>query len=234
MDALRWIDDVEAPVALLLLILGAGFVALAWRLMRRRSPRADDRLWRDLALLVALGIVAIATLLTTSDGGEPPQLRLHPFANLINASRDHGSIRGALAEMLANVLLFVPLGLALGWRFPALGVLRITRVTLALSVGIEVAQALAAGRTVGEHHRRHDERAGRDDRRAGREQAAPDGISRGIGAGSQSACGSPHLRLVGPLGGLVLGERLGRVDVAERRVVRHDLLDPREVSRRAA
>jgi VanZ family protein len=146
-DVLRWVGDGDAQVAVLLLILGAGFVVLAWREMRHRPPTDGSRFWQDLAVLVALGIVVIATLLTTSGRDEPPQLRLLPLANLIDAIAGHGSLRGALAEMLANVLLFAPLGMALSWRFPSLGVVRITLATLAVSVGVEVLQAVEqAGR----------------------------------------------------------------------------------------
>lgn len=137
-----WIGD-EGFVAVLLLILGAGFVALAWRLMRRQPTAGDDRLWRDVAPVVALMIVAIATLLTASGREEPPQLKLLPFANLIDAVVGNGSVRGALAEMAANLVLFIPLGMALCWRLPALGVTRITIAAVAISVGVEVFQALS-------------------------------------------------------------------------------------------
>lgn len=133
----------EGFVAVLLLVFGAAFVALAWRLMRRQPTAGDDRLWRDVALVVTLMIVAIATLLTASGRDEPPQLKLLPFANLIDAVVGNGSVRGTLAEMAANVVLFIPLGMALCWRFPALGVARVAIAAAGISIGVEVFQALS-------------------------------------------------------------------------------------------
>ncbi len=130
----------ERVAAILLVVLGIAFLALAWRLMRGQAE--DNRAWSTVALVVAIGIIATATLFA-SGGDEPPQLRLLPFENLIDAIVRDGRLRGALAEMLANVLLFVPLGMALSWRFPAVGVARVVLVTLGISLVIEVAQAVA-------------------------------------------------------------------------------------------
>ena len=130
----------ERMAAVLLLFLGIAFLALAWRLMRGRAE--GNQAGSTAALVLAIGIVGVATLLA-SGGDEPPQVRLLPFENLIDAIVRDGRLRGALTEMIANVLLFVPLGMALCWRFPALGVLRIALVTLGISLVVEVTQAVA-------------------------------------------------------------------------------------------
>jgi len=131
----------EAVAAILLLLFGLAFLALAWRLVRRRRP-GDDQAWATVSLVLAVGIIVTATLLA-SGREESLQLKLLPFANLIDAFTGNGSIRGSLAEMAANVVLFIPLGMALSWRFPSLGVTRVAVAALVVSVVVEVLQAIS-------------------------------------------------------------------------------------------
>lgn len=149
MDAvLSWISDtVDRLVPVFLALAIAGFGVLAWRLMRHPRQRAVDETLRDLALAAAAAIVIVVTLLTASVFGEEPQVRFVPFVDLVEALGGRGNLRLALAELVGNVALFVPLGMALRWRFPAIGVLGATGVAVAASIGIEVLQGvMAAGR----------------------------------------------------------------------------------------
>jgi glycopeptide antibiotics resistance protein len=49
-------------------------------------------------------------------------------------------------ELVGNVALFVPFGMALRWRLPSLGVLAVAGGALALSAGVELLQATLGGR----------------------------------------------------------------------------------------
>jgi hypothetical protein len=149
MDALLpWaIGAAETLVKVLLAVAVVGFVVLAWRLVRHPPMRAVDGTARDLALASALAIVVVLTLLTPSVEGEAPQVRLVPFIDLFEALDGRGSLRFAIAELVGNVVLFIPLGMALRWRFPSLEVLQVGALALAASVAVELTQGLTgAGR----------------------------------------------------------------------------------------
>jgi glycopeptide antibiotics resistance protein len=145
---LSWIAGViDRLVPVMLALAIGGFVVLAWRLTRHPRGRAFDETLRDLALAAAAAIVIVVTLLSASVFGEEPQVRFVPFTDLIEALTGRGNLRLAMAELIGNVVLFVPLGMALRWRLPAIGLLGATAIAFAGSVGIEVLQGLlAAGR----------------------------------------------------------------------------------------
>jgi hypothetical protein len=145
---LSWIASVvDRLVPILLALAIAGFAVLAWRLMRHPAQHAVDETLRDLALAAAAAIVIVATLVTSSVFGEEPQVRFVPFVDLVEAVTGHGSVRLAVAELVGNTALFIPFGMALRWRAPGIGVIGVTGIAFAASVGIEVLQAIvAAGR----------------------------------------------------------------------------------------
>jgi glycopeptide antibiotics resistance protein len=65
----------------------------------------------------------------------------------VDALDGEGGLRFAVAELIGNVLLFVPLGMALRWRLPRFGIARVTGAAMLISVTVEVLQAvLATGR----------------------------------------------------------------------------------------
>ncbi|HEY6609186.1 MAG TPA: VanZ family protein [Candidatus Limnocylindria bacterium] len=145
-----WIDGGrETAIALLLLVVGAGFVVLAVRLMRGSAQQDGDAMMRNLALAAAVAIIVIATLVPTSGRNEPSDLNLVPFSNVLRALAGRESLRFAIVELAANIVLFVPLGMALRWRFPSLGVMRIALGALAISLVVEVLQGVTGfGRSV--------------------------------------------------------------------------------------
>jgi len=145
---LPWaIGAAETLVKVLLAIAVVGFAVFAWRLVRHPPMRAVDGTARDLALASALAIVLVLTLLTPSVEGEAPQVRLVPFIDLFEALDGRGSLRFAVAELIGNVVLFIPLGMALRWRFPWLEVLHVGALVLATSAAVELVQGLTgAGR----------------------------------------------------------------------------------------
>ena len=123
-----------------------GLLALAWWQRRHRSADVDADI-RTVVLAAALGVIVVLTL-TPRDVGEAREVLLVPFQSIIEALTGGGRVRAALVEPIENLLLFIPLGMALRWRFPALSVGRVTLVALAVSASIEVVQGLAAiGRT---------------------------------------------------------------------------------------
>jgi len=145
---LSWLSSaVDQLVPIFLALAIAAFAVLAWRLMRHPARRAVDETLRDLAVAAAAAIVIVVTLLTSSVFGEEPQVRFVPFTDLVEALTGRGNLRLAMAELIGNAVLFIPLGMALRWRVPAIGVLGVTVIACGTSVAIEVLQGvLAAGR----------------------------------------------------------------------------------------
>jgi glycopeptide antibiotics resistance protein len=139
--------DAGALVVGVVAIALIGLFALAWWL--RRDPRAPDvdTGMRTVILAGAIGVVMILTL-TPRDIGESGEVLLVPFQSILGALTGPGSVRAALLEPIQNIVLFIPLGLALQWRFTGLSVTKVTLVALAVSAAIEVLQGvLATGRT---------------------------------------------------------------------------------------
>lgn len=123
------------------------FGALAWWLRRLPTGGRDRRLVSSLALGTALVIVVTLTLMASRRSDEARQIMLVPFENLIDALDGEGGLRFAVAELIGNVLLFVPLGMALRWRLPSFGIVRVTGVAMLISIAVETLQAvLATGR----------------------------------------------------------------------------------------
>jgi glycopeptide antibiotics resistance protein len=137
----------ETLLYVLAAVAGIGFLLLGWRLFRHPASRAVSHTARDLALACAFALVVVMTLLTPTPIGDglEPEFRLVPFQDLRDALDGTRSLSLAVAEIAGNVALFVPLGIAIRWRFPWLGVLAIGLATLALSAAIEGLQALTGG-----------------------------------------------------------------------------------------
>lgn len=140
---------VDTFLAVLAVVAGVGFLLLGWRLFQHPASRAVGHTARDLAVACAVALIVVLTLLTPTPigSGLEPELRLIPFLDLRDALNGQRSLTLVLAEILGNVALFVPFGIALRWRFPRLGVLAIGLGALALSTTIEILQAVTgAGR----------------------------------------------------------------------------------------
>jgi len=142
------LDSGQVLLVLIVPIAAAGIGVALWRL-RRDTDGAVDRTIREVAVVLALALIVVATLLTPSPGLgdlEPAQIRIKwmPFDDLIDALMGHGRLRVTIVEMASNVVLFVPLGLALRWRQPSLAVGRVMLIAGVISVGVELLQALLA------------------------------------------------------------------------------------------
>ena len=137
----------ELVVALGVIVALVAFGVLAWWLRRLPTGGRNHRLVSSLALGIALLVILTLTLMASRRSDEARQIMLVPFQNLIEALDGEGGLRFALAELIGNVLLFVPLGMALRWRLPRFGVGGVTIVALLISVAIETLQGvLATGR----------------------------------------------------------------------------------------
>jgi glycopeptide antibiotics resistance protein len=142
----RWGLDALASMAGIFVVLAiVATVVLAVRLVRHSPSRAFGVTARDAALVTSAAVILVLTLLAPSadpTGIFEPNPRLIPFEDLRDALEGIRDLRLAIAELVGNVLIFIPFGMALRWRFPSLGVLQATGVALVLSVGIELIQAL--------------------------------------------------------------------------------------------
>jgi len=141
-------DAVERLLPVLLILAVAAAVLLAWRLAREpgRRQHAVDETLRDLALAAAIAAIVVVTLLTPSRFGDDADIELIPFVDLVRALAGRYSLRNALIGTIGNVVLFIPFGMALRWRWPSLSVVAVAGCALALSAGVEVAQATLGGR----------------------------------------------------------------------------------------
>ncbi len=130
------------PLALLAVLVSLP-VSFAWHARRGRMLLAARIATAD-ALLVASVLVILRVTLPSADPGDGPgSWTWMPFEDLIRAWPLDWARRIILDQMAANVLLFVPFGLALtlrGWRVP---LWRVTLVSVAFSICIELTQGLA-------------------------------------------------------------------------------------------
>jgi glycopeptide antibiotics resistance protein len=124
--------------------VGVGIAAVLVITSRNRAPESGGRrsLAVNVALLASLSAILAVTLGPTDD---PHDVRLVPLSDIGDAFTP--SLDGSLLlEDVLNILLFVPLGAALGLRGVSLGKSVLT--ALALSSGVELAQAIiVTGRT---------------------------------------------------------------------------------------
>jgi glycopeptide antibiotics resistance protein len=117
-------------------------VALAWWRSRRNGWRAAvAATLPDTTLLVALAAIAALTLGQPLDA-QPEGVNLLPFRDLLWALDGRVEPAVAVVELVANVLLFVPLGSALAVRHPGASAWWIAAVAGAVSIGVELAQAV--------------------------------------------------------------------------------------------
>ena len=147
MDALlRWIAATSVlAIGTVIVIALAGALLFAWR--RRRSEWRDalNRTGSETLLVASVALIVIATLLTPQlPGAGQRTILLEPFWDLREALAGRQVLARAIAEMIGNVLLFIPLGVAIVLRWPALGLTAATGASVAISLVVEIGQALLA------------------------------------------------------------------------------------------
>jgi hypothetical protein len=125
------------------LALCCGWLALRVVGIRRGSTVPD--------LLVAVSVAAIVVLTLRTGSVHRPlgTWQLRPFADLMWAlPLGPREIALALADLVGNVVLFIPFGGALAIRWPRLGAWRVLLASVALSLVIETTQSfMPLGRT---------------------------------------------------------------------------------------
>jgi glycopeptide antibiotics resistance protein len=134
----QWLLD-SALAAVLML----GLIAIGGLLLVARRGRAR---WRSAAadgfLVFAIGLVALFTLLPARFGEQPDRVNLLPFRDLLWAMQGRVDLGIAIAGLLGNLALFLPLGLALAMRSPSRHRLQLIGAGLAVSLAVEAGQAL--------------------------------------------------------------------------------------------
>jgi|GEM_PF-3461639 len=131
-----------APLAILALLV-AFPVALVWHARRGHMMLAARLASADALLVASVLVILRATLPSTEPSSGLGSWTWMPFEDLIRAWPIDWARHVILGQMAANVLLFVPFGLALtlrGWRVP---VWRVAIVSVAFSIGIELTQGVA-------------------------------------------------------------------------------------------
>jgi glycopeptide antibiotics resistance protein len=140
-----------APLGWSIIVLILLAVAAAPLFVRRARQMTRLDAARSVALdgfVVASLTVPLVFTLWPGDAGEATRPNLLPFRDLVN-SLDMSTyyVRLAMANLLGNVVLFVPWGFALAMRYDALRLAGCTVVTAAIAIGIETWQA-GIGRSV--------------------------------------------------------------------------------------
>lgn len=112
-----------------------------WRSFRLGWRAAVAATLPDAALLVALAAIAALTLGEPLDA-QPDRINLIPFRDQLWALQGRVEPAVAVIELVANVLLFVPLGVALAARHPRASRWGMVGIAGSVSIGVEVAQAV--------------------------------------------------------------------------------------------
>ena len=131
-----------APLAILALLV-AFPVALVWHARRGHMLLAARLATADALLVASVLVILRVTLPSTQPGDGLGSWTWMPFEDLIRAWPMDWARHVILDQMAANVLLFVPFGLALtlrSWRVP---LWRVAMVSGAFSIAIELTQGLA-------------------------------------------------------------------------------------------
>jgi glycopeptide antibiotics resistance protein len=125
----------------LCLVIAATPLAL-WRMRHGTVSAAVAATVLDATVVGSLALV-LALTLRAGPGEDRSQVNLIPFRWLLDSLPSGGaSPRLPLTEMLANVALFVPLGLAVALRAPRLAMRRLVAGAAVLAISLEVTQAL--------------------------------------------------------------------------------------------
>lgn len=139
---LDWFLDAMPAILGMAAVIGAASLLLAaWRARSGGWSSALSTTVADAVLLVALGGIAVLTL-GDPMGPQPDRINLIPFRDQWWALQGLVDPNLATATLVANVVLFVPLGAALAARFPAASTWSLVLLAAGVSLAVEAAQAL--------------------------------------------------------------------------------------------
>jgi hypothetical protein len=136
-----FLDALPAMVAFMALTAVVALGTAAWRARRDGFRAALADTVPDGVLVIALGAIAILTL-GDPMGSQPDRVNLIPFRDQWWALQGLIDPVLATATLVANVLLFVPLGAALAARHPDASGRRLVLLAALVSIGVEAAQAV--------------------------------------------------------------------------------------------
>jgi glycopeptide antibiotics resistance protein len=139
---LTWFLD--ALPLILGIVVVVGLLALpvaAWRARAIGWRRAIGATLPGAVLLVALGTIGVLTL-GDPMGPQPDRINLIPFRDQYWALQGQIDAALSVATLLANVVLFIPLGAALAARFPRASGWGLVAVAAFVSLTVEGAQAV--------------------------------------------------------------------------------------------
>jgi glycopeptide antibiotics resistance protein len=127
-----------------LAVVACAIVLVAWLAIRRLSTRHAPDAY-DLLVALTLVTVLVITLRPGNATHVASRWQLLPFRDLLLAIPDGwGLIRLALADLIGNVLLFMPLGAASALRWPHAPARRVLLAAALLSTAIELIQGVTA------------------------------------------------------------------------------------------
>jgi VanZ like family len=138
------------PVALAglaTLFIAIALYSLRVRLLPQPARTAAWHSTIEAAIVAWLGVIGMFTLEAVADGGRGP-INLVPFHSLLETLPlgDYW-VQLAVTDIAVNILLFVPLGLGVGLRWPRVRAATWVVGAIALSLTIELAQALVLNRS---------------------------------------------------------------------------------------
>ncbi len=136
-----FLQALPAIAAFVALTVGVALGVVAWRARRESWRDALRATIPDGVLVIALGAIAILTL-GDPMGPQPDRINLIPFRDQWWALQGQVDPALATATLIANVLLFVPLGAALAARHPDMTGWRLVLVAALVSIGVEAAQGV--------------------------------------------------------------------------------------------
>lgn len=131
-----------APLAALVFLV-TWAASFAWHARRGRMARAARWAAADALLVASVVIILRATLPSTEPSTGFGSWTWMPFEDLIRAWPLEWARHIILEQMGANVLLFVPFGIALTLRARRVPLWRVLLVSAAFSSGIELTQGIA-------------------------------------------------------------------------------------------
>lgn len=138
---LAWfLAAVPAILTMVMAIAALALVVAAWR-HRSRGRRAVAHTVGEAAILISFGAIALLTLRGPL-GDEPEAVNFVPFRDELLAMRGMIDPTYATTLLVANVVLFAPLGAALAGRFATSPAWVLVLAAMLVSLGIEAAQAV--------------------------------------------------------------------------------------------
>jgi glycopeptide antibiotics resistance protein len=143
---LRWGLNAGLLASLAVVPCAAIWMLLTWRSRTGGRTAAPRSAGIDVALLGSIALIVVVALrpgMGLDPGSE--QWNWVPFRDLARSlSGPAWAVQIAAANLVGNALLFLPFGVCLGIRFGRASAWSLVLVVAALSIGVEIGQALTA------------------------------------------------------------------------------------------